>query len=87
MAESDRGDRIGLPRSAELTPTYSRSLRAQEHTFPPRVGGPIVWRAWLALAWAAWFGLLYARMLLGARAPAVLHTIEGAFPWIGGWSQ
>lgn len=56
---------------------------------PPEATGDLVtaarparraidWRAWLVLAWAAWFGLLYARMVLDERAPAVLPAIGRA---------
>ncbi len=38
----------------------------------------IDWRGWIALAWAAWFGLLYARMVLDERAPAVLPAVGRA---------
>ncbi len=33
------------------------------------------WRSWLTLAWAIVFGLLYARMVVEARAPRLLRSI------------
>jgi hypothetical protein len=37
---------------------------------------PIDWRNWLLLAWATWFGLLYARMIVVARFPALARVVE-----------
>jgi hypothetical protein len=44
---------------------------------------PIDWRAWVALGWALWFGLLYARMVLSARAPGALRSIGRVLDSIG----
>ncbi len=44
---------------------------------PDRLARPrFDWRSWLALAWAAWFGLLYARMVLDERAPALAQALR-----------
>jgi hypothetical protein len=49
------------------------------HPAPPSIAHrvrPIDWRGWIALTWASWFGLLYARMILAARAPGLLAALR-----------
>ena len=52
-----------------------------------KVRSEVDWRGWLALAWAAWFGVLYARMVLDARAPGVLLAIDRAAESVRTWCR